>query len=127
MVRFKETLFGHPKIWIDTVHTDPGSWDTTEDPTKLKPKFLARWTVKGSTLDTFYTEWQSLSFDLAKDDIEEFMTDIKNIANQLNYPDADQVMTIKDVLPIEIYNTCLNINALNDLKDFLIQCLTTQE
>ena len=64
---------------------------------------------------------QSLSFDAAKDDIEEFMTDIKNIASQLNYPDAAQVMVIKDMLPIKIYNTCLNINAQDDLKDFLIK------
>ena len=56
-----------------------------------------------------------------KDDIEEFMTDVKNIANQLNYPDAVQVMAITGMLPIKMYNTGLNINALNDLKDFLIK------
>ena len=48
------------------------------------------------------------------------MTDVKNIASQLNYPEAAQIMAIKGMLPIEIYNACLNINALNDLKDFLI-------
>ena len=46
------------------------------------------------------------------------MTDIKNIASQLNYPDAAQVLVIKGNLSIEIYNTCLNINV---LKDFLIK------
>ena len=88
VARFKETLFGCPRTWIDTVHPDPGSWDTTGDPTRLKPKFLARWLVKERTKDALYAEWQSLSFDLAKDDIEEFRTDIKNIVSQLNYPDA---------------------------------------
>ena len=102
------------------MHPDPGSWDTAGDPTRQKPKFLVRWSVKGRTQDALYAEWQSLSFDLAKDDIE-FMTDVKNIASQLNYPDAAQVMVIKGMSPIEIYNTCLNINALNDLKDFLIK------
>ena len=121
VARFKEILFGHPRTWIDTVHLDPGSWDTTGDPTRLKPKFLATWSVKGRTQDALYAEWQSLSFDPGKDDIEEFMTDIKNIASQLNYPDAAQVMVIKGMLPIKIYNKCLNINALNDLKDFLIK------
>ena len=47
VVRFKETLFGHPRTWIDTVHPDPGSWDTAGDSTRLKPNFLARWSVKG--------------------------------------------------------------------------------
>ena len=77
--------------------------------------------MKGRTQDVLDAEWQSLSFDPATDDIEEFMTDIKNIDSQLNYPDAAQDMAIKGMLPIEIYNTCLNINALNDLKDFLIK------
>ena len=53
--------------------------------------------MKGRTQDALYAEWQSLSFDMGKDDIEEFMTDIKNIASQLNYPDAVQVMVIKGV------------------------------
>ena len=119
VARFKETLFGHLRTSIDTVHPDPGSLDTAGDPTRLKPEFLARWLMKARTPDALYAEWQSLSFDPAKDDIEEFMTDIKNIASQLNYPDAAQVVAIKWVLPIKIYNTCLNINALNDLKDFL--------
>ena len=74
------------------MHPDPGSWDTAGDPTRVKPKFLARWLVKGRTQDALYAEWQSLSFDPAKDDIEEFMTDVKNIASQLNYPEASQVM-----------------------------------
>ena len=78
-----------------------------ETQNRLKPKFLARWSVKGRTQYALYGEWQSLYFDPRKDDIEEFMTDIKNIASQLNCPDAAQVMVIKGVLPIEIYNTCL--------------------
>ena len=76
--------------------------------------------MKGRTQDALYAEWQSLSFDPAKDDTEEFMTDVKNIASQLNYPDAAQVMMMKGALPIKIYNTCLNMNALNNQKDLLI-------
>ena len=38
VARFKETLFGCPRTLIDTVHLDPVSWDTTGDPTRLKPK-----------------------------------------------------------------------------------------
>ena len=121
VARFKETLFRHPRTWIDTICPDPGSWDTAGYPTRLKLKFLARWSVKGRTQDALYAECQSMSFHLGKDDSEEFMTDIKNIASQLNYPYVAQVMVIKGMLPIKIYNTCLNINALNDLKDFLIK------
>ena len=121
VARFKESLFGCPRKWIDTVHPDPGSFNTTGDPTRLKPKFLATWSVKGGTQDALHAKWQSLSFDLAKDDIEEFMTDVKDIASHVNYPDAAQVMVIRGVLPIKICITYLSINALNDLKDFLIK------
>ena len=123
MARFKEALFEHPRTWIDIVHQDPGSWDTAGDPTRLKPRFLARWSVKGRTQDALYAKWQSISFDLGKDDIEEFMTDIKNIPSQLNYPDAAHVMAIKGMLPIKISNTCLHINTLNAMKYFLIKVL----
>ena len=36
VVRFKGTLFRCRRTWIDTVHPDPGSWDTAGDPTRLK-------------------------------------------------------------------------------------------
>ena len=104
-----------------TGHPDPGSWDTAGDSTRLKPKFLTRWSVQGRTQDALYAKWQGVSFHTRKDDSEEFMIDIKNIASQLNYPHAAQLMAIKGMLPIEIYNTCLNIDTLNDLKDLLIK------
>ena len=52
------------------------------------------------------------------------MTDVKNLASQLNYPNAAQVMAIKGMLPIKIYNMCLNINA---PKDFLIKAKNKEQ
>ena len=63
VARFKESLNGCPRTWIDTLHPDQVSWDTIGKPARLKPKFLARWSVKGRTQDTLYAEWPSLSFD----------------------------------------------------------------
>ena len=121
MTRFKETLFGCPRTWIDPIHPDPSSVDTAKTRLDSNLNFLARLLMKGRTQDAFYAKLQNLSFDPRKDDIEEFITDIMNIASQLNYPDAAQVMVIKGMLLIMIYNTCLNINAPSDLKDFLIK------
>ena len=56
VARFKETLFGHPRTWIDTLHSDTGSWDTAGNPTRQKPKFLARWSVKRRTQDALSAE-----------------------------------------------------------------------
>ena len=91
VARYKGILFGCPISWIDTVHPVTGSLDTAGDPTRLKPNFLARWSVKGRTQDDLYAERQSLAFALGTDDIEEFMTDVKNITSQWNYPDATMV------------------------------------
>ena len=55
--------------------------------------------MEGRTQDAFYAELQSLSFDLGKDDIEEFITEVKNIASQLKLSrcsagDGDKVHVI---------------------------------
>ena len=45
----------------------------------MKSMFLARWQLKGITPQMFYMEWQNLKFDPAKDDIEDFCNDVKNL------------------------------------------------
>ena len=64
---------------------------------------------------------QNLSLDPAKDDVEDFTRNVRKIVPQLGYPEAAQVMAIKDTLPLEMYNTCLNIDGFNALKEFLIK------
>ena len=53
--------------------------------------------------------------------MEESKGDVRQIANQLGYPEEAQVMAIKGTLPIEIYYVCLNIDGFNALKEFLIK------
>ena len=47
--------------------------------------------------------------------------DIRQTATQLGYPEAAQLMAIKGTLPIEIYNTSLNVDSFHALKEFLIK------
>ena len=61
------------------------------------------------------------TFDPSQDDIEEFIGDVRRIATQLGYLERAQVMAIKGALPTDIYNTALNIEGLNDLKEYLIK------
>ena len=62
-----------------------------------------------------------LSFDSSKDDIEEFISEVKNLAGRLGYNEQAQVMAIKNYLPLELYHNCLTINDLKDLTDFLVR------
>ena len=62
-----------------------------------------------------------LSFDSSKDDIEEFINELKSLAKRLGYNEQAQVMARKNYLPLELYDNCLTINNLKDLTDFLVK------
>ena len=93
---------------------------TATNPHSIKAKFLERWPVKGRTPEA-YAEWQNLKFDPGSDDIEEFMNDVKNLGERLDYPEAAQLMAVKGVLPIEIYYVCLNIATVGELQTLLVK------
>ena len=65
--------------------------------------------------------WMQLSFDSSKDDIEEFINKVKNLAKRLGYNEQAQVMAIKNHLPLELYHNCLTIDNLKDLTNFLVK------
>ena len=83
--------------------------------------FHTRWSLKGKTADALYAKWQNLGFNLSKDDIEEFIGDVMQIATQLGYPERAMAMAIRGVLPTDIHNRTLNTEGLNDLKGYLIK------
>ena len=65
-------------------------------------------------------EWQNLKFDPAKDDIEDFCIDVKNIANRLGYPEDAQVMAIKATLPPVLVTQVINVKMFKEIRDILI-------
>ena len=87
----------------------------------IKYLFLQRFALKGKTTEAMYTAWMQLSFDSSKDDIEEFIKKVKNLVKRLGYNEQDQVMAIKNHLPLELYHNCLTIDNLKDLTDFLVK------
>ena len=86
----------------------------------MKSMFLARWQFKRSRTQTFYMEWQNLKFDPAKDDIEDFCNDVKNLANRLGYPEDAQVMAIKTMLPPVLVTRVINVKMFKEIRDTLI-------
>ena len=72
-------------------------------------------------MEVMYMAWMQLSFDSSKDDIEEFINEVKNLAKRLGYNEQAQVMAIKNHLPLELYHNCLTIDNLKDLTDFLVK------
>ena len=98
---------------------DPDNEDSKK--ISIKYQFLQKFAVKGRTTEAMYTAWMKLSFDSSKDDIEEFINEVKNLARRLGYNEQAQVMAIKNHLPLELYHNCLTINDLKDLTDFLVK------
>ena len=65
-------------------------------------------------------EWQNLKFDPAKDDIEDFCNDVKNLANRLGYPEDAQVMAIKANIPPVLVTQVINVTTFKEIRDTLI-------
>ena len=124
--RFTDTLLLTARRWAeqlpDTVKNygfDPDNEDSKK--VSIKYQLLQRFAVKGRTTEAMYTAWMQLSFDSSKDDIEEFINEVKNLAGRLGYNEQAQVMPIKNHLPLELYHNHLTINNLKDLTNFLVK------
>ena len=68
-----------------------------------------------------YTAWMQLSFDSSKDDIEEFINEVKSLVKRLGYNKQAHIIAIKNHLPLELYHNCMTIDNLKDRTDFLVK------
>ena len=62
-----------------------------------------------------------MTFDPNKDDIEQFILKVEELAKKLGYNEDAQVMAVKSVLPRDVYCICMTYKNLKDLKTFLIE------
>ena len=84
---FTDTLFLTARRWAEQLPDTVTNYDfdpDNEDSKKIsiKYQFLQRFVVKGRTTEAMYTAWMQLSFDSPKDDIEEFINEVKNLAKR---------------------------------------------
>ena len=83
--------------------------------------FLARSAKEHGTLEAAYNTWSTLTFDPNKDDIEQFMSKVEDLAKKLGYNKDAQVIAVKSVLPRDVYGICITYKKLTELKIFLIE------
>ena len=55
-----------------------------------------------------------------KDNIEQFVAKVEDLANKVGYNEDAQVMAVKSVLPTGVYGICITYKTLKELKSFLI-------
>ena len=89
---FVKTLTGRARAWANTTKSPDRCFleyeaadgvPRAEVEWMLKHLFLIRFAVQGRTPEALYAEWQNLTYDPAKDDIEDFVRDVKKLAEQL--------------------------------------------
>ena len=126
--RFLETLAEKARHWASTINIDElKSYRYDEkEPKEEKEKtfkwlFIKRFAKEGRTRHAAFEAWKNLKFDPVKDDVEEFMTTIKNLASTLAFNEEAQVMAIKSNMPRDIYGVCMQYEKLDELKKFLIE------
>ena len=125
--RFKDTLFETARKWAQTLNYteevvkfdyDPAIEDDKK--ASMKYLFLRRFAKEGRILEAAYSAWGSLTFDPNKDDIEQFIQKVEELAKKLGYNEDAQVMAVKSVLPRDVYVICMTYKTLKELKTFLI-------
>ena len=125
--RFKDTLFETARKWAQNLnYTDVTKFDydpanANDKIASIKYLFLARFAKEGRTLEAAYSAWGALTFDPNKDDIEQFIQKVEELAKKLGYNQDAQVMAVKSVLPRDVYGICMTYKTLTELKAFLIE------
>ena len=126
--RFLEMLAEKARCWASMINLDElKSYRYDEKETKeerektFKWLFIKRFAKEGRMTHAPFKAWKNLKFDPAKDDVEEFMTTIKNLASTLVFNEEAQVMAIKSNMPRDVYGLCMQYQKLDELKKFLIE------
>ena len=125
--RFKETLFEMARKWKQTMNYtevnkfDYNPKDENDKKASMKYLFLAIFVKEGRTLEAAYNAWSILTFDPNKDNIEQFVSKVEDLAKKVGYNEDPQVMAVKSLLPRDVYGICMTYKKLKDLKTFMIE------
>ena len=100
---FIKTLTGKARAWADTTkgpdrrlpdYKAADGVPRAEVEWTLKHLFLTQFAIQERTPEALYAEWQNLTYDPAKDDIEDFVRDIKKLVEQLGYGNTATLMAV---------------------------------
>ena len=121
--RFKDTHFETARKWAQTLsYTEVNKFaynpnDENNKKASMKYLFLARFAKEGKTLEAAYNAWNTLTFDPNKDDIEQFVSKVEDLAKKLGYNEGAQVMAVKSVLPRDVYGICVTYKKTGRVKN----------
>ena len=103
--RFKDTLFETARKlaqtlnYTEVIKFDYNPKDDNDKKASMKYFFLARFAKEGRMLEAAYSAWSTLTFDPNKDDIEQSVSKVEDLAKKLEYNEDAQVMAVKKYYP----------------------------
>ena len=98
----------------------------TQKKTSAKWLFLQRFAKEGRTIESAYEAWRTLNFNPETDDIEDFLSKVKELAKKLGYADSAQIMIIKGCMPRDVYGLCLTKAIWKSYRNSLWICSPIQ-
>ena len=107
---FKLSLTGHALAWFEV---EQAAIRTEQ---ALGEAFLKRFNVWGQTHRQQNSAWNKLSFDIQKDDVDIFLSDLKLLASILRYNDTQILEKFKEVFPGQIEAGLLNTDNIADAQ-----------
>ena len=112
--KFKNTLDSKARIWYSKI-TVPADWNG------MKMLFLRRYSPRGRTPKQLCTNWDDVpEFDSKKHNIEDYLADITETAEQLGLGDQQILMKIKGKLPETMALVTHPIGNIDQLTEFLM-------
>ena len=90
---FRLTLTDNALGWYDA---EQGNWTNID---QMKQAFLKRFNIWGDTRRQQQDSWNKLKFNMAKDDVDAFVTDMKTLASILGHDEHILIEKFKDVFP----------------------------
>ena len=106
---FHMTLNDHALGWYDAGHAN---WTNIE---QMQQAFLKQFNIWGDTRCQQQDSWNKLCFNMAKDDVDAFVTDMKTLASILGHNDNVLAEKFKDVFPDKNIEAALI--AMDNLED----------
>ena len=101
---FRLTLADNALGWYDT---ENDNWTTLEH---IKQAFLKQFNIWGDTRCQQQDSWNKLQFNMAKDDVDSFVTDMRTLASILGHNEEVIAEKFKDVFPDKNIEAAYNCN-----------------
>jgi hypothetical protein len=105
---FKHTLDKWARTWYDSIVV-PGVWE------EMKTLFLTNYSLQGKNKKQLRRRWRNFQFNPLTDNVQVFITDVRETALNLRYNDETVVDLIKECMPETVYGALYNVVNLREL------------